>query len=113
MFKTSNKFWELFKKYRISPEELKSFTDAKTVNPLAQYGSKDYAYRGGVLAQTKTSHALLRKDTYIIYRIAGKDPTVVYLYGFTTHEDSGTGTPPKQGKQQTFSKQLDNMKFET
>lgn len=110
-FKSSNKFWDLFKKYKIKPDELRSFTDAKEADPLLPYGGRDYAYRGGALAATKTSHALLRKDMYIIYRVSGRDPTVVYLYGFTNHEDSGTGSPPKQNKQQTFAKQLDNMEF--
>ena len=111
VFKPSNKFWDLFEKYNITPEELKVFTDAKAVSPTAPFGKRDYQYRGGALAATKTSHALLRKDMYIIYRVSGKNPTIVYLYGFTTHEDSGTGNPPKQGKQQTFAKQLDNMSF--
>ncbi len=102
----------MFKKYRIAPAELKSFTDAKEKDPIAPYGSKDYPYRGGDLATTKTSHALLRKDMYVIYKVSGKNPTIVYLYGFTTHEDSGTGTPPKQSKQQAFAKQLHRMKFD-
>lgn len=112
-FKYSNRFWDLFKKYKISPAELASFVDAKKNDPLAVYGSRDYPYRGGDLAATKTSHALLRKDMYIIYRLSGKNPTTIFLYGFTTHEDSGTGSPPKQAKQQSFAKQLQNMEFQS
>jgi hypothetical protein len=33
------------------------------------------------------------------------------LAGFTTHEDSGTGNPPKLNKQKTFANQLKNMTF--
>ncbi len=113
VFKTSNKFWDLFKKYKITPEELKKFTDAKTRNPLVPYNKRDYQYKGsGPLGQTKVGHALLHQDAYVIYKVSGKNPTVVYLYGFTSHEDSGTGNPPKQAKQQAFAKQIHSMTFD-
>jgi hypothetical protein len=111
-FKYSDKFWDLFKKNRITVAELEAFINAKKANPLEPFGKRDYQYKGsGPLGATKTSHALLRSDMYIIYRVGGKNPTTVFLYGFTNHEDSGTGNPPKQAKQQAFAKQLRTMEF--
>ena len=110
VFKISNKFLETAKKYGVTPAELNDFKTAKMLDPMAKYGSKDYPYCGEI-GLSGTMHAGLRTDLNIVYKLSGRNPTVIYLYCFVNHEDSGTGNPPKQKKQKLFAKSLSNMQF--
>jgi hypothetical protein len=111
--KYSNKFQYYVSKYSITERELKQFLTAKLTDPMGRYG-KDKPYSKGELSQTKTWHSLVRgTDLYIVYRITGSNPHQLLIYGFTSHEDSGTGNPPKLNKQKTFAQQLSNMSFDS
>jgi len=57
-FKYSNKFWDLFKKNRITVAELEAFINAKKANPLELFGKRDYQYKGMVhwVQQKQVTH---------------------------------------------------------
>jgi hypothetical protein len=44
--------------------------------------------------------------------LEGKEPRKLKLYGFFSHEDLGTGQPPKQKIQQKTGKRLKTQVFE-
>jgi len=111
VIKFSNKFQGYLLKYSVTQSELSGFLNAKLADSMGRYG-KDKPYSKGELSTTHTWHSLVRgTDLYIVYRIAGSNPQELLVYGFTTHEDSGTGNPPKLSKQKTFANQLKNMTF--
>lgn len=84
---------------------------------MQPYGSSDYPFQGGLLKGY--GHAHLRKedsskinrDYFIVYRIHGRNPYVIDLYGIFSHEDLGTGTPPKRNIQTTMATKFGNQQF--
>jgi hypothetical protein len=52
------------------------------------------------------------QDVSIVYKLEGKEPRKLKLYGFFSHEDLGTGQPPKQKIQQKTGKRLKTQVFE-
>ncbi len=88
-FSTLNKY----KGNKAALTALKEFILTKRADPMAQFGAKDYPFRGGHLKGY--GHAGLTFDVSIIYTISGKNPTDVKLFGVFSHDALGTGTPAK------------------
>ena len=109
--KFSDKFRASYDKFNVSKEELSQFLSFKRNNPIARYGGKDYPYTGGALADTGARHAHIRSDLIIVYFVEGKNPTIIKLCCYTTHEESGTGTPKKPNKQNAFAKYINGMTY--
>lgn len=70
----------------------REFIDFKSREPLALFGGKDRPFTGNGSLRGYI-HAGITRDISIIYKISGRDPHVISLYGLYTHNDIGTGTP--------------------
>jgi hypothetical protein len=57
-------------------------------------------------------HAHMDDDVSVVYRITGKDPRHIKVYGFYSHEDLGTTRPPKQKVQQIVGTRLKGQIFQ-
>jgi mRNA-degrading endonuclease YafQ of YafQ-DinJ toxin-antitoxin module len=88
----------------------KRWLDQKLKTPLQLVGY-DKPFRGGG-NYSGLSHAHMGQDVSIVYKLEGKEPRKLKLYGFFSHEDLGTGQPPKQKIQQKTGKRLKTQVFE-
>lgn len=70
----------------------REFIDFKSKEPLALFGGKDRPFTGNGSLRGYI-HAGITRDISIIYKISGRDPHIISLYGLYTHNDIGTGTP--------------------
>jgi|688.fasta_scaffold301902_3 hypothetical protein len=87
------------------------FMDVKRSDPNAQFGSSDKSFeRDGKfgMAAPGIRHAHITFDLSIVYRVEGRN---IYLYGFFTHDELGTGTPPNRAKQTSMASQFKNATF--
>lgn len=90
---------------------LKDFLTLKRDNPRAAYGSSDKPFTGkGNFAGAipGLAHAHLSFDLSIVYRI---EHNVLYLYGIYSHDQLGTGQPPKMNVQKSMAQKFSNMNF--
>jgi len=96
---------------------LKAFVDfkkTKEINAMMPYGSKDHPYRGNGplgLHKPKLIHAGMTFDISLIYSLSGQNPHVINLYGFFTHDESGTGNPPKSKIQKSLLTKISNQEM--
>jgi mRNA-degrading endonuclease YafQ of YafQ-DinJ toxin-antitoxin module len=112
LIQKSNALVDSITKYQVTKEELEHFVKEKVSNPLGAYSKgHDSSYVHGPLKDTKCRHAKIRSDLRIVYRISGANPTILYLYCFCTHDETGTGTPRKPKNSKSFAKRLNNMGF--
>lgn len=88
----------------------KRWLDQKLKTPLQLVGY-DKPFSGGG-NYSGLSHAHMGQDVSIVYKLEGKEPRKLKLYGFFSHEDLGTGQPPKQKIQQKTGKRLKTQVFE-
>lgn len=94
--------------------KFRDFMELKRNNPLQPFGASDKPFLGGGFfsnAVPGLKHAHINQDISIVYKIVGKNPTEIYLYGFYTHDDLGTGQPANKAKQQSMSTSFSNRKF--
>ena len=88
--------------------EIKRFRDIKKENPMQKFGKHDTPFKG-ILGQSVPGlwHAhIINNDISIVYRIHGKNPTIIDMYGFFTHKVLGTGNHPDVGVQRNMAKQF-------
>jgi len=113
VFRTCALFDETLKSH--GSAVLKAFTDfkkTKEANAMASFGSKDRPYSGdGPLPSHKPKliHAGMTWDISLIYSLSGQNPHVISLYGFFTHDESGTGTPAKVKLQKALVQKISNQ----
>jgi len=94
---------------------LKTFIDfkkTKEANAMASFGSKDRPFIGtGPFGSIKPRiiHAGITRDISLLYSVTGQNPHVINLYGFFTHEESGTGTPAKTSTQKALAQKISNQ----
>ena len=85
--------------------------DLKRQSPATQYGASDKPFKSMGSFGTRVSglsHAHLSQDISIVYKIEnGK----IYLYGFYSHDQLGTGQPANINKQQSMATRFSNMNF--
>lgn len=94
--------------------KFREFMEIKRHNPLQPFGSSDKPFTGGGIfanAIPGLKHAHISFDLSIVYRVEGRNPTEVYLYGFYTHDDLGTGQPPSRPKQNSMARSFKNRTF--
>ena len=106
-------FKETQAKYANDPrisKRFKDFIDLKSANPIAKFGSKDYPIAAGPLKGLM--HAGMDYDVSLFYSLQGKNPTVITLYGFFTHDESGTGQPQRRNRQQGLADRIDHTKID-
>lgn len=85
-----------------------AFIAHKRQDPMAPFGGKDRAFTGngplhGIL------HAGMTHDISLLYSKSGKNPTKITLYGFFSHDELGTGNPPKPNKQKSIRDKVDRQ----
>lgn len=87
------------------------FMDVKRANPTQPFGSSDTPFTGGGKFQKAVPglrHAHLTQDLSVVYRVDGNN---IYLYGFFTHQELGTGTPGNIRRQDSMADRFSNVTF--
>jgi mRNA-degrading endonuclease YafQ of YafQ-DinJ toxin-antitoxin module len=91
-------------------KNLDRFKTAKQDNPLSPFGSSDKPFiSDGHFSGL--NHAHLTHNISLVYRW-DKLSRQIKLYGFYTHDDLGTGSPPNFRKQSTVGPRLKGQVFE-
>ena len=107
---------ETLEKYRSKVSNIQSvyaeFKTWKKDNPFTPFGStaNDSPLRGGDLSEVGLWHLKVGRDVRLFYkptRVKGKP--IILVVGFFTHDETGTGTPPKQRIQKTFAKSAEGL----
>lgn len=88
---------------------LERFQGMKSENPASTYGATDRPFQGP--EYTGLAHAHLTHDISLIYRYVGA-LNQFKLYGFYSHDDLGTGTPPNTRKKSAVGGRLRSQVFE-
>lgn len=57
------------------------------------------------------AHAHLTHDISIVYALSGRNPHIIRLWGFFSHDDLGTGQPPNDKIQKSMATKFDNQSF--
>lgn len=115
VFKKGSAFLKSAKRHPEVQEKFKKFVQAKAEDPTARFGGSDKPFVGkGAFGRALPGlqHAHLNSDVSIVYKVAGANPTIVYLYGFYSHEELGTGTPANMNRQQAAAQRLSNTSFD-
>lgn len=89
---------------------LDKFKTVKEADPMAAYGSSDKPFLSDGHF-SGLSHAHLTHNISLVYRF-DRGTRQIKLYGFYTHDDLGTGTPPNLRKQSTVGPRLKGQVFE-
>lgn len=76
---------------------LAEFLAFKRKDPTDKFGNKDKPFTNGDLRGYM--HAGLSHDIQVVYTLSGKDPQVIVLHGIFSHDELGTGNPPRQTRQ--------------
>ena len=84
----------------------------KRENPNTLFGSSDKPFLskgkfGTIVPGLK--HAHITDDLSIVYKVQNG---VVYLYGFYTHDELGTGQPANINKQDSMAGKFSRMSFQ-
>lgn len=107
-------YMDRVKNYPAIRARLRDFMEIKRHNPMQPVGSSDKLFSGeGKFSNAVPGlrHAHLTFDLSVVYRVEGKNPTVVYLYGFYTHDDLGTGQPSNRNRQSSMSARFQSSTF--
>lgn len=96
--------------YEAVRAKFRQFMHAKRQDPKQQWGPSDRAFVGNApLGHVPgLRHAHITPDISIVYRVINN---TIFLYGFYTHDDLGTGTPAKIVKQKAAAAKFQNTKF--
>jgi len=89
-------------------EKFKDFVEYKK-NHVDAYGSKDYPMKGNAPLGSMVSglrHAHLTQDVSVFYRVHGRNPKYLDIYGVFSHKDIGIGNTPNVRKQQRYAKKF-------
>jgi mRNA-degrading endonuclease YafQ of YafQ-DinJ toxin-antitoxin module len=92
--------------------KFQEFMHAKRNDPRAPFGSSDkpFVSQGKFGTQIPgLRHAHITHNISVVYRVVGNQ---LYLYGFFTHDDLGTGNPPNLKRQNTLAQTMSNQGFE-
>jgi hypothetical protein len=113
VFRTCAMFDESLKKHSGAVLKVfEDFTKTKSANAMVPFGSKDRPFIGtgpfgGI--KPRVIHAGMTRDISLLYSVSGQNPHVINLYGFFTHEESGTGTPAKTSTQRALAQRISSQ----
>lgn len=110
VIRTCPLYWETLTKYQRYLPKIKEFLKFKADTPFANFGSRDAGAHHN-FADLKVRHAHVSSDISIWYRIHGRNPTYIDLYGLFSHDESGTGQPANMRKQKNLVTRMTNTKF--
>lgn len=89
--KYADGYEETIKKHPEVIDKVNSFIEFKSDNPTALFGKTDSMMSTtSELGKKRIRHAHLTLDLSIFYRIYGT-PSILYIFGVFTHQESGTG----------------------
>jgi hypothetical protein len=94
-------------------EKFKDFVEVKR-NTLDSYGAKDKPMVSKAplgRAIPGLMHAHLTQDASVFYKIHGRDPRYLDIYGVFRHKDLGLGNTPNVKKQQQAAKRFAKVDF--
>lgn len=94
-------------------DKLKEFLMFKAQNPIAPYGKDTAFVSSAPIGRTglKLRHAHLTQDVSVVYKIHGKDPYIIDLYGIFRHKELGTSNTANIKKQQKVAKKFQSQDF--
>jgi hypothetical protein len=87
------------------------FMEIKRKNPNTPFGASDKPFVPNGKYGTAVPglrHAHITHDLSIVYKVEGNN---IYLYGFYTHDDLGTGNPANKRKQDSMADRFRNATF--
>jgi hypothetical protein len=85
--------------------------EIKRANPNGSFGSSDKPFvQKGVIAGhvPGLKHAHLTHDLSLVYKV---EQNQVFLYGFFTHDELGTGQPASIQRQKSTGQRFSNQNF--
>lgn len=97
--------------YATVKNKFRDFMEVKRKNPNQPFGNSDKAFTGTgnfAAAVPGLRHAHITFDLSVVYRVVGNE---VYLYGFFTHDELGTGQPPSMNRQKSAATRFRNTNF--
>lgn len=92
-------------------KKFRDFMEIKRNNPRQPFGASDKPFRSGGHFDNVVpglAHAHITPDISIVYKVVGNQ---IYLYGFFTHDDLGTGQPANINRQKSAAQRLANQTF--
>lgn len=84
------------------------FMELKRWNPTQPFGKSDKLFLGTgffIRAVPNLKHAHITQDLSIVYKLDGG---TIWLYGFYTHDELGTGQPPNKRIQDAMATRIAN-----
>lgn len=115
VFRRSSLYKDTYLSRIKSNEKLKAkfrdFMEVKRTDPQQPFGSSDKSFIGAgnfAKAVPGLRHAHITFDLSIVYKVVGNE---VYLYGFFTHDELGTGQPPNMNRQKSTATRFSNQSF--
>ena len=90
-------------------DKLERFIYAKGQDPSAAFGKSDTPFIGtGPIGRTglKVKHAHLSQDISIVYRIHGRNPHILELYGAFSHKELGISNTANIRQQKKVARKL-------
>lgn len=118
VFRRSPEYKETYmtkvKPYESVKNKFREFMEIKRNDPNQPFGKSDKHFLGDGYFSSQVpglKHAHITADLSIVYKISGKNPTEVYLYGFYTHDELGTGQPPNIRRQSSVAKSFRSYTF--
>jgi mRNA-degrading endonuclease YafQ of YafQ-DinJ toxin-antitoxin module len=91
--------------------KFRDFMEVKRTNPNQPFGASDKPFRSSgnfISAIPGLRHAHITFDLSIVYRVEGNQ---VFLYGFFTHDELGTGQPANINRQKSAATRFSNTRF--
>lgn len=102
-----SKTYEKYKRDPVIMDALADFIEAKRADPMAPFKKKDKPFVGGDLKGYM--HSGLSYDVSIVYTISGRNPHIITLLGIFSHDELGTGNPPRTNLQRQAAKTFANQ----
>lgn len=94
--------------YRTIRKKFSEFMELKRWNPNQPFGKSDKLFLNAgnfIRVIPNLKHAHITMDLSIVYKLEGG---VIWLYGFYTHDDLGTGQPANQRVQSAMATKFSN-----
>lgn len=110
----SSFFDETSRKHYQIADKVTKFIASKVENPAEPFGKDTFFVSAGPIGRTglKLKHAHLTQDIAVVYRVHGRDPQFLDLYGIYSHKELGTGNTPNLKTQKKVAKKFKDAVLE-
>lgn len=112
VFRRCDTYTETYKQkvkpYESIKSKFRDFMELKRWNPTQPFGKSDKLFLGTgffIRAVPNLKHAHITQDLSIVYKLDGG---TIWLYGFYTHDELGTGQPPNKNNQRSMATRIAN-----